>query len=256
MVRRRDLTLGPKRKTGPVPWWVAPGFALAAVFTVPWVVFLGATLPGSVKVNDRLAWVGFDAALVIMLGVTAYLAWRGRPKVALAATALATMLVVDAWFDVNTSPAGIERKIALGLAVVEVALAGVCLWIALHAATVVRRRLEDLARREAERARRHEHWAERRVWPRDLHERRTWPRELVGWVREVPGRSNNRADSSPVAQHRSGASADAPDDDRTSDAADTPADPDRRAGQSRHRGPRLRSYLTYDHSPASPDLPE
>lgn len=135
----------------PVPRWVAPGFALAAACTIPWVVFLASTLPRSVRVNDRLAWVGFDVGLVVMLALTAYLAWRGRPKVALASMTLATMLVVDAWFDVNTSAAGTPREIALGMAVIEVGLAGVCLWIALHAATVVRRRLEYLARREIER---------------------------------------------------------------------------------------------------------
>jgi hypothetical protein len=121
------------------------------VLTVPWVAFLAASLPATSRVNDRLAWVGFDVGEVVMLAVTAYLAWRGKAKVALAATALATMLVVDAWFDVNTSTAGAERDMALGFAVLEVSLAGVSLWIAVHAASVARRRLEDLARREAER---------------------------------------------------------------------------------------------------------
>jgi hypothetical protein len=226
---------------------------LAAVFTVPWVVFLGATLPGSVKVNDRLAWVGFDVGLVVMLAVTAYLAWRGRPKVALAATALATMLAVDAWFDVNTSPAGVEREIAIGLAFVEVALAGVCLWIALHAATVVRRRLEDLARHESERAWRRERWMERHVWPRGLRERRTWPRELVGWVREMPHRPGEFGPGSEghtgVPASGSG-DADRPDDERR------PPGPDGRPGPPRRRATQLRSYLSYEHPPASPDLPE
>jgi hypothetical protein len=136
---------------------VAPGFALAALCIIPWVVFLASTLPGSVRVHYRLAWVGFDVGLVVILAVTAYLAWRARPKVALGAMALATMLVVDAWFDVNTSAPGHPREIAIAMAVVEVALAGVSLWIALHAATVVRKRLDYLARREADRdARRHQ----------------------------------------------------------------------------------------------------
>jgi hypothetical protein len=114
-------------------------------------VFLAANLPATSRVNDRLAWVGFDVGEVVMLALTAYLAWRGKAKVALAATALATMLVVDAWFDVNTSTAGEERDIALAFAVLEVSLAAVSLWIAFHAASVARHRLEDLARREAER---------------------------------------------------------------------------------------------------------
>ncbi len=116
MGRRTAQTTQPANRTNPVPRWVAPGFALAAVCTVPWVVFLAASLPATSRVNDRLAWVGFDVGEVVMLAVTAYLAWRGKAKVALAATALATMLVVDAWFDVNTSTAGEDRDIALGFA--------------------------------------------------------------------------------------------------------------------------------------------
>jgi hypothetical protein len=132
-------------RTNPVPRWVAPAFALAALCTLPWVVFLAASLPATSRVNDRLAWVGFDVGEVVMLMVTAYLAWRGKPKVALAATALATMLVVDAWFDVNTSTPGAERHLALAFAVLEVSLAAVSLWIAFHAASVGRRRVDDLA---------------------------------------------------------------------------------------------------------------
>jgi hypothetical protein len=149
MGRRTAQRTKLQNRVNPVPRWVALGFALAAVFTVPWVVFLAASLPATSRVNDRLAWVGFDVGEVVMLAVTAYLAWRGRAKVALAATALATMLVVDAWFDVNTSTPGAERDMALGFAVLEVSLAAVSLWIAFHAASVARRRLEDLARREA-----------------------------------------------------------------------------------------------------------
>jgi len=178
MGRRTAQTTQSANRTNPVPRWVAPAFALAAVCTVPWVVFLAASLPATSRVNDRLAWVGFDVAEVVMLAVTAYLAWRGRAKVALAATALATMLVVDAWFDVNTSTAGEERDMALGFALLEVSLAAVSVWIAFHAASVARRRLEDLARREAERE-------IRRTSP--SHGRTGRLTDLADWARERPG---------------------------------------------------------------------
>ena len=183
MGRRTAQTTQPANRTNPVPRWVAPGFALAAVCTVPWVVFLAASLPATSRVNDRLAWVGFDVGEVVMLAVTAYLAWRGKAKVALAATALATMLVVDAWFDVNTSTAGEERDIALGFAVLEVSLAAVSVWIAFHAASVARRRLEDLARREAERE-------IRRILP--SHGRTGRLTDLAGWARERPRSARGR----------------------------------------------------------------
>jgi hypothetical protein len=133
------------------PAWVAPLFATAAVVIVPWIVYLAVSLPRTVRVHDRAAWVGFDIGLVLILGVTAYLAWRGRPRVALAAVATSTMLVVDAWFDVLTSRDGLDRVVAVGMSLVELTLAAICLWIAMHATEVVRRRMQALARRHPER---------------------------------------------------------------------------------------------------------
>jgi hypothetical protein len=125
-----------------VPRWVAPAFGLAAAITVPWIVYLACSLPRRAVVYDRAAWVGFDIGLVVMLSATALLAWWGRPKVALTATATATMLIVDAWFDTLTSRRGPELNLAIALSVVELFLAGVCLWLARHTAAVVRSRME------------------------------------------------------------------------------------------------------------------
>jgi hypothetical protein len=133
------------------PWWVAPAFAIFAIGTVPWVAYLAMTLPQRVTaVHYRAVWVGFDIGLVLMLAVTAYQAWRGRPRVALPAVSTATMLVIDAWFDVLTTPRGMDLVVAVVLAAaVELPLAAICLWIALHAEQVVERRLRSLARRAA-----------------------------------------------------------------------------------------------------------
>ncbi len=134
-------------ETRAVPRWVAPAFALCAVVTVPWIVYLAFSLPNTVRVHDRAAWVGFDIALMAMLGLTAFLAWRGQARVALAAIATATMLVVDAWFDVWTSKRGADRDLAFAMTFVELGLAALCVWLAVHAAAVVRRRISVLARR-------------------------------------------------------------------------------------------------------------
>jgi hypothetical protein len=134
-----------------VPRWVAPAFLLAAFATVPWIGYLAATLPRTARIHERTAWVGFDIGLVLLLALTGFLAWRGRPRVALAAVATATMLVMDAWFDVLTSRRGVDRDVAIGLGVLELTLAGVCLWISLHAAAVTRRRYEYLERRDRRR---------------------------------------------------------------------------------------------------------
>jgi hypothetical protein len=159
----------PLTRVKTVPWWVGPAFALLALGTVPWVVFLAITLPRHATfAHYRGVWVGFDTALVAVLALTAYMAWRGRPWVALTATAAATMLMVDAWFDVMTTPRGHGLLLSWVLAIlVELPLAAICLWIAMHAETVIANRvviLERRARRSEERAaRRSEERAARRA---------------------------------------------------------------------------------------------
>ncbi len=138
-------------KVRTVPWWVGPAFAVLAVGTVPWVVFLAVTLPRHATfAHYRGVWVGFDLALIGVLATTAVLAWRGRPQVTMAATAAATMLFVDAWFDVLTTPRGRGLWLSVLLAAVaELPLAMICLWIALHASQVMEGRTALLARRAA-----------------------------------------------------------------------------------------------------------
>jgi hypothetical protein len=88
----------------------------------------------------------------VLLILTAHLAWRGKRLVALTATATATMLLVDGWFDLMTSPRGVDLTGTVIAAVFgEVPLALLCLWIAVHLDRVVARRLRVLAWR-AERA--------------------------------------------------------------------------------------------------------
>ncbi|TML30979.1 MAG: hypothetical protein E6G35_05415 [Actinobacteria bacterium] len=132
-----------------VPWWVGPAFGLLALGTVPWVIFLAVTLPHHATfAHYRAVWVGFDSGLIAVLALTALLAWWARPEVALTSTAAATMLLVDAWFDVMTTPARHGLLMAVVLAVlVELPLAGICLWIARHAEQVMEYRVMVLVRR-------------------------------------------------------------------------------------------------------------
>jgi hypothetical protein len=135
----------------PVPRWVAPLFATLAGLTIPWTAYLAATLPRrAVSHHYRGAWVGFDVGLLILLLATAYVSYRGHRHVAIAASATATMLCVDAWFDVLTSPNRLARLSAgVSALLVELPLAVLCLWIALHADRVVARRMRQLSRRAA-----------------------------------------------------------------------------------------------------------
>jgi hypothetical protein len=135
-------------KVRTVPWWVGPAFAILSACAVPWVVFLAITLPRRATfAHYRGVWVGFDTGLILVLALTALLAWLARPQVALAATAASTMLLVDAWFDMMTTPrSGFWISVLLA-GLVELPLAAVCLWIALHAAEVIENRVALLAAR-------------------------------------------------------------------------------------------------------------
>lgn len=127
----------------PVPRWVGPLFVVLAVATVPWVELLWATLPSrAVSEHYRLAWVGFDLLLVAALARTGWVAWHGGDHVELPAVAAATLLVVDAWFDVLTATGKGDVVNAVLLALlVELPLAGLCIWIAANAERVRRQRL-------------------------------------------------------------------------------------------------------------------
>jgi hypothetical protein len=115
--------------------WIIPVYALLAVALVPWVVWLAWTLPErSVSAHYRLGWVGFDLLLCGALARTAWLAWRRSPFVVNVASATAALLVVDAWFDVTTSPGGQDLLASAAAALgVELPLAVFSLVIAARA---------------------------------------------------------------------------------------------------------------------------
>ena len=76
----------------------------AAVFLLPWIGVLIATLPNHHQTHEwRVAWVGFDVALVLGFSATAYLGWRGRQMVVTALIVTATLLFCDSWFDLTLS---------------------------------------------------------------------------------------------------------------------------------------------------------
>ena len=69
----------------------------------------------------------------MVLAATGFFALRRSHFLAVGATAAATLLVVDAWFDVMTSPPGSQFLQSLASAVlIELPLAAVCGWLAYH----------------------------------------------------------------------------------------------------------------------------
>jgi hypothetical protein len=113
--------------------WAGPAFLLFSVALVPWTVYLGYTLPDrQLSSHYNIAWVGFDVILLVVLAATGIFALRRSLYLAMAATAAATLLVIDAWFDVMTSP-GSQFLESLATAVlIELPLAVVCGWLAYH----------------------------------------------------------------------------------------------------------------------------
>jgi hypothetical protein len=101
-------------------------------FLLPWCAVLGATLPASAHVpNWSLAWVGLDLAEAVAALFTAVLLTRGSPRAGLSAAAGAALLLADAWFDLCTSPPGLDRLLAVVEAVlVELPLAAAAIWLA------------------------------------------------------------------------------------------------------------------------------
>ena len=128
--------------------WAGPAFALFSLILLPWIVHLAYSLPSrQVSADYDTAWAGFDIVLLAALASTGYFALRRSRYLATAATAAATLLVVDAWFDVMTTLPG-QRLQPVALAVgVELPLAAVCVWLSLHTQQLAERRLVLLLRR-------------------------------------------------------------------------------------------------------------
>lgn len=122
--------------------WIAPLFFLAGIGLLPWTAYLVLTLPGRHVQTGYydVAWGGFDVALAALLVATGAGLLHRKLWVQSTATAAATMLVCDAWFDVLSSEAGRERLVAIVLALaVELPSAAVCLLIARHVEEVAER---------------------------------------------------------------------------------------------------------------------
>lgn len=102
---------------------------------VPWAAYTYRSLPRrAVSANYALAWGGFDLVLAGSLLWTGYNAIRPTRWLSSAAASTGTLLVVDAWFDVVTSPPGRLRNQALAMAALaELPVAAGCGWLTVHA---------------------------------------------------------------------------------------------------------------------------
>jgi hypothetical protein len=124
--------------------WVGIFFIACFVGMIPWTVYLWRTLPvREISPHYNLAWTGFDVLLgVVLLGTGACVIARSK-YLAVTATSAATLLVVDAWFDIMTSPAGADLFWAIVMAAVaELPLAAACGWLAYHTEHLCRGKID------------------------------------------------------------------------------------------------------------------
>jgi hypothetical protein len=126
--------------------WTGPLFGLFSLVMLPWTIYIGASLPTrQLSPHYDVAWVGFDVILLTALASTAYFALRRSRYLSSAATATATLLVVDAWFDVMTTPRNQVWQSVLLAVAVELPLASVCMWLSHHTEQLAVRRLTLLS---------------------------------------------------------------------------------------------------------------
>lgn len=109
-------------------------FAAAGLVTVPWVFYLGASLPIAAEdAHWALGWVGLDSCEALALFATGLLLLRADNRCALAATATAVLLLIDAWFDITSATPGGELATAIVMAVcAEIPIAVACAVLALR----------------------------------------------------------------------------------------------------------------------------
>lgn len=103
---------------------------VSALLETAWTIYIGWRLPRHYVANHwATAWVGLDAAEVIMLLLAAWAAWRRRALLILFANSAGTLLLVDAWFDVTTARHGDFMESLMMVIIVEIPAAVVLFWI-------------------------------------------------------------------------------------------------------------------------------
>ena len=110
---------------------LAIGTLILAAALVPWIIFLGFTLPPHYTArNWQLLWIGYDAAEVTVLILVAWTAWFRRQFLGTVSLVAAVLLFCDAWFDVVTSWGHHDQWVSLATAIgAEMPLGLFFLWL-------------------------------------------------------------------------------------------------------------------------------
>jgi hypothetical protein len=108
-----------------LPRWVSYLYGVLAVITIPWVIYLGISLPDrTLSTHWDVAWVGVDITIAGLLLLNAYFAYKESKWLIMTGTATSTLLVFDAWFDILTAGHSTEMSRAILFAIfIELPLA-------------------------------------------------------------------------------------------------------------------------------------
>jgi hypothetical protein len=83
----------------------------------------------------------------VTLGSTGYFALRRSRYLSAAAASTSALLVVDAWFDCMTTPAGSRWQSFVFCFCAELPLAILCMWLSYHTEQIAAQRIRILQRR-------------------------------------------------------------------------------------------------------------
>jgi hypothetical protein len=118
--------------------------AAAAVVLAPWSIGVATRLPHSAVARHwNIAWAGLDIAIMAGLALTSWLGRRRDRRAALTATATASLMCADVWFDLCTSGSGSPFACAVAEAAAELTVAAACLVTGLRGARANAARMLD-----------------------------------------------------------------------------------------------------------------
>jgi hypothetical protein len=108
--------------------WLGRALIASGLAMIPWLVMLSVRLPFSARAAHWCTtWVGLDVLEALGLITTGVLIRRGDGRSSLAAVTTATLLLVDAWFDVTTAATGPDLATAILMAaLLELPVATLC----------------------------------------------------------------------------------------------------------------------------------
>src|SRR6185312_3863053 len=106
------------------PRWATTLYAVMAVVLIPWIFDLAANLPARHLARHWDAvWVGFDIIMLTAIILTLWFMIKRKIWVVVSGSALATLMIVDVWFDILTAKPGHEQHVAELFGILEFSLA-------------------------------------------------------------------------------------------------------------------------------------